>query len=65
MLFFHESIGDVRDVRREGTDAISVEADFQGEGESWRNILRLSLGAGGTLTVTQPDGSSLTRIRCP
>ena len=65
-LRFHESIGEVRgDQSRRSDGAISVEADFQGEGESWRNILRLSLGAGGTLTVIQPDGSSLTRIPCP
>ena len=64
-LHFHESIGEVRSVSAQRDRTISVEADFQGEGESWRNILRLSLGAGGTLTVTQPDGSSLTRIRCP
>ena len=64
-LRFHESIGQVRGISPEDDGAILVEADFQGEGESWRNILRLSLGAGGTLTVTQPDGSSLTRIPCP
>jgi len=64
-LHFHESIGEVRFVNPESDSVISVEADFQGEGETWRNRLRLSLGAGGTLVVTQPDGSSLTRIRCP
>ena len=64
-LHFHESIGQVRGISPEDDGAILVEADFQGEGESWRNILRLSLGAGGTLTVTQADGSSLTRIPCP
>ena len=64
-LHFHESAGEVRSIRTESDRTIAVEADFQGEGESWRNILRLSLSAGGTLTVTQPDGSSLTRIPCP
>jgi hypothetical protein len=64
-LRFHESIGEVRFVRTESDRVISLEADFQGEGESWRNRLRLSLGAGGSLVVTQPDGSSLTRIPCP
>ena len=64
-LHFHESIGEVRSVSAESDRTISVEADFQGEGESWRNRLRLSLGAGETLVVTQPDGSSLTRIPCP
>jgi hypothetical protein len=65
-LHFHESIGEIRAVSAEGDRAISAEADFQGEGESWRNRLRLSLAANGdALTVTQPDGASLTRIRCP
>ena len=64
-LRFHESIGEARGIRREDDGSIRVEADFQGEGERWRNSLRLRRGAGGTLVVTQPDGSSLTRIPCP
>jgi hypothetical protein len=64
-LRFHESIGEVRGFRPGDDGSILVEADFQGEGERWRNSLRLRRGAGGTLVVTQPDGSSLARIPCP
>ena len=64
-LRFHESIGEPMIIEPLSDGAILVHADFEGEGESWRNRLRLSLGAGGTLTVTQPDGSSVTRIPCP
>jgi len=63
-LQFHESLGDVRDVRRETANSIEVDADFEGEGENWSRILELSLGADGALTVTQPDGSRLVRTRC-
>jgi hypothetical protein len=61
-LRFHESIGKVRKVDVEGPDAISVEADYQGEGESWRNVRRLRL-SGDTLTISG-EGTSLVRIRC-
>jgi len=64
-LRFHESIGEVRNIRQMDDGTLLVEGDFQGEGEAWSNLLRLKLGAGGTLVVTQSDGSSLTRIRCP
>jgi hypothetical protein len=64
-LRFHESIGIVRSVNSGPSDSIRVEADYQGEGESWRAVreLRLSNG-GGTLTVGG-DGTRLDRVRCP
>lgn len=64
-LRFHESIGTVRSVTAESPRAVSVAADYQGEGESWRNVRKLELSAdGGTLTVSG-DGTSLARVRCP
>jgi hypothetical protein len=63
-LRFHESIGTVRIVTAKGPDAIEVEADYQGEGESWRSVRELRLSGGGTLTVSG-DGTRLVRVRCP
>ena len=63
-LRFHESIGAVRSVVADGPDAIRINADYQGEGESWSNVQALRLADGGaTLTVTG-EGTSLTRVRC-
>ena len=62
-LRFHESIGTVRKVVAEGPDAISVESDYQGEGESWRNVRRM-VRDGDRLTISG-DGTSLERVRCP
>jgi len=63
-LRFHESIGEVRSIAVETPRAISVVADWQGEGESWRNTHRLGLSEdGGTLTVAG-EGTNLVRVRC-
>jgi hypothetical protein len=62
-LRFHESIGTVRGVAVEGPDRISVDADYQGEGESWRATQRL-VRDGDRLTISG-DGTSLERVRCP
>ncbi|MDQ4087900.1 MAG: hypothetical protein M3177_07830 [Pseudomonadota bacterium] len=40
---FYESRGDVIRVRRTGERSVSVEASFQGEGESWTETVRLTL----------------------
>jgi hypothetical protein len=62
-LRFHESIGTVREVAIEGADRVSVDADYQGEGEGWRTSQRLARD-GDRLTISG-DGTSLVRIRCP
>jgi hypothetical protein len=64
-LRFHESIGSVRKVASEPSGAIRVEADYQGEGESWRSTRRLSLSEGGAALTVSGDGTSLVRVRCP
>ena len=62
-LKFHESIGAVRSVAVEGPNAISVDADYQGEGESWRTTQRL-VRDGDRLTISG-DGTTTVRVRCP
>jgi hypothetical protein len=64
-LRFHESIGTVRSVSVQDRRTVTVNADYQGEGQSWRNARRLELSEdGGTLTVAG-EGTSLARVRCP
>ncbi|HYE27762.1 MAG TPA: hypothetical protein VEA61_05960 [Allosphingosinicella sp.] len=62
---FHESIGAVRAVATTGRDTVSVEADYQGEGESWRSVRELSLSEGGGRLTISGDGTRLDRVRCP
>ena len=64
-LRFHESIGTVRKVTAAGADAVTVEADYQGEGESWRNVRELRLGEGGDSLAISGDGTTFVRVRCP
>lgn len=64
-LRFHESIGTVREVTDAGAGAIRVEADYEGEGESWRSLRELRLDDGGAKLTVSGDGTSLVRVRCP
>ncbi len=64
-LRFHESIGTVRRVTATGADSVAVEADYQGEGESWRSLRELKLGDGGATLTVSGDGSRFERVRCP
>jgi hypothetical protein len=64
-LRFHESVGTVRSVGFGGSGAIAVEADYEGEGERWRNLRILSLSENGSRLTIKGDGDSLDRIRCP
>lgn len=64
-LRFHESVGTVRSVAWGGTGAIAVEADYEGEGERWRNLRILSLAENGARLTIKGEGASLTRVRCP
>lgn len=64
-LRFHESIGTVRQVTSTGAGTATVEADYQGEGESWRNRRDLKLGEGGATLTVSGDGTSFVRVRCP
>jgi hypothetical protein len=64
-LRFHESIGTVRQAAVTGLDSVTVEADYQGEGESWRSIRELRLSDGGATLTVSGDGTKLVRVRCP
>jgi hypothetical protein len=64
-LRFHESIGSVRKVDPGPSGAIRVEADYQGEGESWRSRRDLLLSERGSKLAISGDGTSLVRVRCP
>ena len=64
-LRFHESVGTVRSVAWGGTGAIAVEADYEGEGERWRNLRILSLAENGAKLSVKGEGDSLVRVRCP
>jgi hypothetical protein len=64
-LRFHESIGTVRRVTATGAGAVSVEADYQGEGERWRDRRELKLGDGGSILTVSGVGTSFVRVRCP
>ncbi len=64
-LRFHESIGTVRKVASIGAGAVSLEADYQGEGERWRSVRELRLGDGGNQLTISGDGTRLARVRCP
>ena len=64
-LRFHESIGTVRRVHAVGAGTVSVEADYQGEGESWRSTFELKLGDGGATLTVSGDDSRFVRVRCP
>lgn len=61
-LRFYESIGRVTGVSREEERTVTVSADFEGEGETWSDRIRLTLSADGRqLSV----GEDETRRRCP
>ncbi|HYW16565.1 MAG TPA: hypothetical protein VE891_10500 [Allosphingosinicella sp.] len=64
-LRFHESVGSVRSIGYGGSDAIAVEADYEGEGRRWRNLRILKLAENGARLSVKGDGDSLDRVRCP
>ena len=64
-LRFHESIGTVRRVTVNGPGTVTVEADYQGEGESWRGRRELSLSNGGATLTIGGDRTTMVRVRCP
>jgi hypothetical protein len=64
-LRFHESLGAVRSVAYGGLGAIAVEADYEGEGQRWRNLRILKLSDNDTRLTVQGDGGRLERVRCP
>jgi hypothetical protein len=63
-LRFHESIGSVRAVTPESSGPVRVEADYQGEGEKWRNSHELRLSGDGSKLTISGDGASFERVRC-
>lgn len=63
-LRFHESIGSVRSVIAQSPGLIRVEADYQGEGEQWRNSHALRLSGDGSKLTVSGDGTSFERVRC-
>ncbi len=64
-LRFHESVGSVRSVAPTPSGAIRVEADYQGEGQSWRSSRDLLLSEDGSKLTISGDGTSMVRTRCP
>ncbi len=64
-LRFHESLGAVRSVSYGGSGAIAVEADYEGEGQKWRNLRILKLSDNDSRLTVQGDGGRLDRVRCP
>jgi hypothetical protein len=61
---FHESSGKVHKVTILGQDRASVEAAYQGEGESWTNVRELRLSDGGRTITVSGDGTNIVRRRC-
>lgn len=61
---FYESIGAITAVEQVAPDAIIVDADYQGEGQSWTRRQKLSLSADGTLLTVANQGNSIVRKRC-
>jgi hypothetical protein len=64
-LRFHESIGSLRRSAGKGASEVEVEADFQGEGETWRSVRTLILSDGGETLTISGDDTSFVRVRCP
>lgn len=63
-LRFHESVGRVRSVARDGPNSISVAADYQGEGDSWSATQRLRLSDDGDRLTIAGRGTETVRVRC-
>ena len=64
-LRFHESLGEVRKVEPGPPGSVRVEADYEGEGESWRSTRELLLSDGGATLTISGDGTRTVRVRCP
>lgn len=63
---YYESAAELETITRTGPRTIVAEHRFSGEGEQWEEELAYELNeASDRLTVTDPDGSFSTRIRCP
>lgn len=65
---FYESVGTVTMVAKEGDDML-VSLDMSGEGETWKEVMRLSLSADGkTLETSDGDkpkiADDMPRKRC-
>lgn len=64
-LQFYESSGKARSITRSGENEVVALLDFEGEGETWSDTLRLTLSPDAKMLVDhQPDGAEVTRIRC-
>lgn len=64
LIRFYESVGVVKDVDIESDRVITVEAQYQGEGDTWSDERRLSLSADGN-SLTVSGGGDMVRQRCP
>lgn len=64
-LRFHESLGEVRRVEPRPSGSVRVEADYEGEGETWRSMRELSLSDDGATLTISGDGTRAVRVRCP
>jgi hypothetical protein len=63
-LIFHESVGTITRVIRQGEDRVAVEAAFTGEGESWTKRLEMRGSADGRQLTVANDGQAVVRKRC-
>ncbi|GGA06933.1 hypothetical protein GCM10010923_16120 [Blastomonas marina] len=68
-IVFYESVGDVTGIRAEGEDAIVVDMNMSGEGETWTQSTKLTLEDGGDRLVPSEAGDDggyepMPRKRC-
>lgn len=64
-LRFYESEGVVTDVAQSGARAVTVNARYTGEGETWERRQTLTLSAAGDRLTIADDGAATVRKRCP
>jgi len=63
---FYESSAAITAIEQTAPGSLKVGHSFSGEGEQWEETLAYELNTDGDrLTVTTPEGSMSTRMRCP
>ncbi|MBV8686723.1 MAG: hypothetical protein JOZ90_03655 [Alphaproteobacteria bacterium] len=63
-LRFHESLGRIVRVVREGPRRVALLVLYEGEGERWRARQRLRLSPDGARLTISGGGPATTRLRC-
>ena len=64
-IVFYESVGDVTGIRAEGDDAIVVDMNMSGEGETWTQSTKLTLEDGGDRLVPSEAGDDAGYVPMP